>query len=25
VDEALVSERDRSNPTLEEIAPELPW
>jgi dTDP-4-dehydrorhamnose 3,5-epimerase len=25
VEEPLVSERDRSNPTLEEIAPELPW
>jgi dTDP-4-dehydrorhamnose 3,5-epimerase len=25
VAEPLVSERDRSNPTLEEIAPELPW
>jgi dTDP-4-dehydrorhamnose 3,5-epimerase len=25
VDEPLVSERDRTNPTLEEIAPELPW
>jgi dTDP-4-dehydrorhamnose 3,5-epimerase len=25
VDEPLVSERDRSNPTLAEIAPELPW
>ena len=25
VDEPLVSERDRSNPSLEEIAPELPW
>jgi dTDP-4-dehydrorhamnose 3,5-epimerase len=25
VDEPLVSERDRSNPRLEEIAPELPW
>jgi dTDP-4-dehydrorhamnose 3,5-epimerase len=25
VDEPLVSERDRGNPTLEEIAPELPW
>jgi dTDP-4-dehydrorhamnose 3,5-epimerase len=24
-DEPLVSERDRTNPTLEEIAPELPW
>jgi dTDP-4-dehydrorhamnose 3,5-epimerase len=24
-EEPLVSERDRSNPTLEEIAPELPW
>jgi dTDP-4-dehydrorhamnose 3,5-epimerase len=24
-DTPLVSERDRSNPTLEEIAPELPW
>jgi dTDP-4-dehydrorhamnose 3,5-epimerase len=25
VDEPLVSERDRTNPTLAEIAPELPW
>jgi len=25
VDEPLVSERDRTNPTLEEIAAELPW
>jgi dTDP-4-dehydrorhamnose 3,5-epimerase len=25
VAEPLVSERDRTNPTLEEIAPELPW
>jgi dTDP-4-dehydrorhamnose 3,5-epimerase len=25
VEEPLVSERDRSNPMLEEIAPELPW
>jgi dTDP-4-dehydrorhamnose 3,5-epimerase len=25
VDEPRVSERDRSNPKLEEIAPELPW
>jgi dTDP-4-dehydrorhamnose 3,5-epimerase len=25
VDEPLVSDRDRSNPTLAEIAPELPW
>jgi dTDP-4-dehydrorhamnose 3,5-epimerase len=25
VDEPLVSARDRTNPTLEEIAPELPW
>jgi dTDP-4-dehydrorhamnose 3,5-epimerase len=25
VDEPLVSDRDRTNPTLEEIAPELPW
>jgi dTDP-4-dehydrorhamnose 3,5-epimerase len=25
VEAPLVSERDRSNPTLEEIAPELPW
>jgi dTDP-4-dehydrorhamnose 3,5-epimerase len=25
IDEPLVSERDRTNPTLEEIAPELPW
>ena len=25
VEEPLVSERDRTNPTLEEIAPELPW
>jgi dTDP-4-dehydrorhamnose 3,5-epimerase len=25
VDEPLVSERDRGNPKLEEIAPELPW
>ena len=25
VDELLVSERDRTNPRLEEIAPELPW
>jgi dTDP-4-dehydrorhamnose 3,5-epimerase len=25
VEEPLVSERDRSNPTLAEIAPELPW
>ena len=25
VESPLVSDRDRSNPTLEEIAPELPW
>jgi dTDP-4-dehydrorhamnose 3,5-epimerase len=25
IDQPLVSERDRTNPTLEEIAPELPW
>jgi dTDP-4-dehydrorhamnose 3,5-epimerase len=25
VEEPLVSERDRSNPTLEQIAAELPW
>lgn len=25
VEEPLVSDRDRSNPTLEQIAPELPW
>ena len=24
-DEPLVSDRDRENPTLREIAPELPW
>ena len=25
IDQPLVSDRDRTNPTLEEIAPELPW